>query len=277
MDIEKAFDHVPRYLLLKKLVCLGAGKSMLFALKQIYKFSICILKFQGELSTTFRMERGVRRGAASSVLLFNAFMDGLFKHLDSNCNVENLLNDIHTLIHADDTILLSTNRDNFINKCNEAISFFSKNMLSLNLGKSGFIIINPKAGDRKSHLVLNSGILKYKHKLEYLGVYISDSGSLKNDIKMVIAQRRANISIKLTNFCKVNRNAPLSVKLDVLDTCISTSITYACETWGSNVSEAELCYRSGIKVAMNVRENTNNEIIYIESGKYPIECKVKKG
>ena len=68
----------------------------------------------------------------------------------------------------------------------------------------------------------------------------------------------------------------LSVKLDVLDTCISTSITYACETWGSNVNEAELSYRSGIKVAMNVRENTNNEIIYIESGKYPIECKVKK-
>ena len=136
-------------------------------------------------------------------------------------------------------------------------------MLSLHLGKSGFIIINPKAGDGKSHLVLNSGILKYKHnKLVYLGVYISASGSMKNDIKMVIAQRRANISIKYTNFCRANRNAPLSVKLDVLDTCISTSITYACETWGSNVNEAELCYRSGIKVALNVRENSNNEIVY---------------
>ena len=89
---------------------------------------------------------------------------------------------------------------------------------------------------------------------------------------MAISQRRANISIKYTHFCKANTNAPLTVKLDLLDTCISTSITFACETWGSNVSEAELCYRSGIKVALNVRENTNNEIVYIESGKYPIEC-----
>ena len=32
MDIEKAFDHVPRYLLLKKLVDLNIGKCMLFAL-----------------------------------------------------------------------------------------------------------------------------------------------------------------------------------------------------------------------------------------------------
>ena len=40
VDIEKAFDHVPRSLLLKKLVKIGVGKLMLFALKQVYMFSI---------------------------------------------------------------------------------------------------------------------------------------------------------------------------------------------------------------------------------------------
>ena len=78
VDIEKAFDHVPRSLLLKKLVKLGIGRLMLFALKQVYMYSMCVIKFQGELSETFRMYRGVRQGAASSVLLFNCFMDGLF-------------------------------------------------------------------------------------------------------------------------------------------------------------------------------------------------------
>ena len=42
MDIEKAFDHVPRSLLLSKLVRMGVGKCMLFALKQIYSYSTCI-------------------------------------------------------------------------------------------------------------------------------------------------------------------------------------------------------------------------------------------
>ena len=37
MDIEKAFDHVPRSLMLRKLVGLGIGKCMLFALKQLYR------------------------------------------------------------------------------------------------------------------------------------------------------------------------------------------------------------------------------------------------
>ena len=79
VDIEKAFDHVPRSLLLKKLVKLGIGKLMLFALKQVYSYSVCVIKFQNELSDSFRMHRGVRQGAASSVLLFIAFMDGLFE------------------------------------------------------------------------------------------------------------------------------------------------------------------------------------------------------
>ena len=108
VDIEKAFDNVPRSLLLKKLVKLGIGRCMLFALKQLYSFSICVIKFEGELSDSFKMDRGVRQGAASSVLLFNCFMDDLFKYLDDKCSVEAVLGDIHTLIHADDTIILST-------------------------------------------------------------------------------------------------------------------------------------------------------------------------
>ena len=150
MDIAKAFDHVPRSLLLKKLVKLGVGKSMLFALKQVYSFSVCVLKFQNELSGSFMMRRGVRQGAASSVLLFNAFIDGLFTHLESKCSVENLLGDIHALIHADDTIVLSTDRLKFIKKCNEAVKFFTENKLELNMGKSCFLVINPiSSNDRR--------------------------------------------------------------------------------------------------------------------------------
>ena len=76
------------------------------------------------------------------MLLFNAFIDGLFDHLKAKCSAEELLSDIHSLIHADDTIILSTDRDRFIHKCNEAITFFTANKLNLNVGKSCYLIIN---------------------------------------------------------------------------------------------------------------------------------------
>ena len=96
-------------------------------------YSVCVIKFQGELSNTFRMYRGVRQGAASSVLLFNCFMDGLFHHLEQKCSVEMFIHTIHALIHADDTIILSTSRENFILKCNEAVRFFQSNKLKIEL------------------------------------------------------------------------------------------------------------------------------------------------
>ena len=123
MDIEKAFDTVPRLPLLQKLVKIGIGRCMLAALKQLYSYTTCIIKFKQAFSNSFRMLRGIRQGAASSVLLFNEFMDGLFKHLADLCDDEDILGDIHTLIHADDTIILSTNRTAFIQKCNETVKF----------------------------------------------------------------------------------------------------------------------------------------------------------
>ena len=192
-------------------------------------------------------------------------------HLQNIHMLEVLLVDIHTIIHANDTILLSTDRNKFIKKCNEMMNFFHANGLSLNLDKSGYMIINPKEHDLKTCIILQSGVLKYKSVIEYLGVFVTDIASLKNDIKLYVDKKRANVSIKFTNFCKKNRNAPLHVKLDVLDTCVTSALTYGCETWGRYVNEAELCYRSGLKTALNVRQNVNNEIVYIESGKWPLQ------
>ena len=53
------------------------------------------------------------------------------------------------LLHADDTALLSTDRKSFVNKCNLMLKYFEENHLSLNLSKSGYMIINCKNPDEK--------------------------------------------------------------------------------------------------------------------------------
>ena len=135
------------------------------------------------------------------------------------------------MIHADDTIILSTDRLKFIQKCNELLRFFDMHHLKLNLGKSGYFIIDPKENDVKHSIISESGFLKYKSEIEYLGVIVTDIGvivtdigvivtdigSIKHDVQLYINKKRANVSIKYTNFCKTNRNAPFFVKLEVLE------------------------------------------------------------
>ena len=79
------------------------------------------------------------------------------------------------------------------------------------------------------------------------------------------------------NFCRKNFLAPLFVKLKVLSSCVSASLVYGCETWGmSKVNKAESAFRQGLKSALSIRDCTNNEIVYIESGELPLEIRISK-
>ena len=93
------------------------------------------------------------------------------------------------------------------------LEYFSDNLLSLNLDKSGFIIIDPTGMEKKSDIFLNNGILEYKSIITYLGAKISDTGKISNDVELYVAEKRSNITIKFENFCRTNFLAPLKLNL----------------------------------------------------------------
>ena len=276
-DLAKAFDKVSRYLMLKKLVARGISNCMLQALKRLYKCTYCVLSYGKEMSDRFRTLTGIRQGATSSTLLFIGFIDDLIDYLEERCPPEPILDVLHCLLHADDTAIVSTNRENFVNKCNHMLDYFDANELKLNFSKCEYLIINGKEDDQKTSLDLSYGALEYKNVVKYLGMKISDTGSIKEDIDMNIEDKRANVTIKYGNFCRKNFLAPLDIKLTVLNTCVSTSLTYGCEVWGeSRISKLETLYRQGLKSALSVRNGVNNEIVYIETGSWPLQVRITK-
>ena len=276
-DLEKAFDKVSRLLLLKRLIKRGIGNCMLQALKRVYLHTTCIIGTGSNASDEFRTFSGIRQGAPSSVLLFIFFIDELITCLHEQCDEEPILRFMHCLLHADDTAVLSTDRELFKKKCNHMLKFFNDNSLSLNFPKSSYLIINGKEHDIKCDLELDFGMLEYKSVYEYLGAIISDCGNITSDIERYINGKRANVTIKFNNFLRKNFLAPLSEKLNVLDVCVSSSLTYGCETWGTaSIKSIEIIYRHGLKRALSVRQTTNNEIVYIETGRLPLSIRMAK-
>ena len=273
-DLAKAFDKVSRYQMLKKLIARGVGNCMLQALKRLYMYTYCVLSFCNEYSDKFRTTSGIRQGAASSALLFIGFIDDLVEYLEARCQPEPFIDMLHCLLHADDTTIISTDRDLFIFKCNAMLDYFSENELKLNLSKSGYFIINGKAKDVKDTLILKNGNLD-KSTIKYLGMKFSDTGKIKEDIDINIGSKRPNITIKFTNFCRKNFLSPLFVKLRVLNSCVTSSLLYGSEVWAeSKVPKLESLYRQGLKIALSVRNNVCNEIVYIETGENPLELRI---
>ena len=82
-------------------------------------------------------------------------MDQFISMLRQKCIAENILGEVHMLLHADDTVVssttgelhmllhadgtvvFSTTYELFINKCNTLISLYKENRLELNFKKSG--------------------------------------------------------------------------------------------------------------------------------------------
>ena len=203
-----------------------------------------------------------------------SFVDDLIDYLKAKCLEEPLLKELHCLLHADDTAILSTDRRLFIEKCNHMLDYFESNSLSLNLSKSGFIVINGKEED-KNDIELKNGFLANKKAATYLGVIISESGNIAYDVNLFIEEKQSNVIVKYPNFCRRKFLAPLDTKLNVLNCCVSSSLTYACETWGdSNFSNIEVLYRRGLKSALSVRPSLNNEIVYLETGEWPLKVRI---
>ena len=276
-DLSKAFDRVSRYLLLKQLVKLGVGSVIFYSLKSIYSVTRCVLKGFGKLSEVFETHTGIKQGASSSVILFIIFMDDIIDNLKENCLIEPILKDLHCLLHADDTLVLSTNRELFIHKCNQLIDTIVEKKMSLNYKKSGYFIINGGAVDIRCHLKLKSGWLKYKSEQKYLGAIFTDTGSLKNDVKLFLEKKTKEVNVKLARFLVKNEYAPVSVKLKVVNACINSALMYTCEAWGScPLNAVEMLQRKALKMILNVSTNTPNEIVYIESGYQTLKPSIYK-
>ena len=216
------------------------------------------------------------RGASSSTWLFITFIDGLVKFLKERCVEEPLTGLLHCLLHADDTAIVGTSREKFITKCNLMIEYFNENQLTLNFSKSAYMIINGK-NELKTDIELSNGNLEYVSSYTYLGTIITDSGSIKHDVLCHINSKRSNLTIKYSNFCRKNYLAPLYIKQMVLDTCVNAALVYGCESWGNYLAPTiDTIYRQGLKTALSIRHSVNNEIVYVESDRYPLTIRIKK-
>ena len=91
----------------------------------------CVLKSGQKLSNIFTTHSEIKQGAPSSVILFIIFMDQFIDDLQKNCIKENILGELHVLLHVDNSIIVSTKREPFIAKCNTSIGLFHEKRLKI--------------------------------------------------------------------------------------------------------------------------------------------------
>ena len=180
----------------------------------------------------------------------------------------------HLLMHADDIMLLATSRVLMIEKVECLIRFCNDNFIRLQMSKCAVMCINSDRDDDYEPVKTNNIELKSANCEVYLGSSITNSFRLIDDVDADIKMRTNNV-IKYFAFLRNNSNAPVEVKLLVLEACVTSSLLYNAETWANTkIDRLEVLYRRILKSILGIGVTTCTEFPYIELGVPSIRTRI---
>ena len=183
--------------------------------------------FNGYSSDLLLNKCGVPQGSVLGPLLFLLYINDL-------PNVSKLL---QFYLFADDTIIYYESSSFFelektLNKeLRKLYLWLNVNRLSLNIGKTNFIIFHPYNKPVKScvTILIDKKAISEKNYLKYLGVIVDSTLSWNHQISSVTKKISRAIGIMY----KLRDLVPLSVLMSIYYSLIYSHIVYAIEVWGS--------------------------------------------
>ena len=84
IDFRKAYDSVWHEAIFYKMEKNGISGKLLDVIKDIYKKTKCVIKIKDSITDYFNYTRGVRQGCPLSPILFNLYVNDLFKNLNED-------------------------------------------------------------------------------------------------------------------------------------------------------------------------------------------------
>lgn len=171
VDASKAFDRILHSKLFEILRSRGLPECFIRVIKNWYSKLYSRVKWNGSMSSSFRINLGIRQGGVLSPVLFNVYVDELICRLhksDLGCHIGDLY--VGCLMYADDLILLSASiieLQAMLQICDVfalefGISFNAQKTLCVALGKKRRLVA--------CNLVLNNEPVQWADKFKYLGV-----------------------------------------------------------------------------------------------------------
>ncbi len=229
VDYEQAFDSVDREVLWKLLRYYDIPFKMVNLIKSSYEGMTCRVIHAGQLTTSFRVNTGVRQGCLLSPFLFLIAIDWIMKTSTSerrNGIQWTLWSQLDDLDFADNLALLSHSHQQMQEKTS---------VLAATSAQVGLIIHKEKTKILKTNvsninpITLNGCPLEEVQSFTYLGSIIDQQGGTDADVKARIGKARVAF-IQLKNIW-ASRELTLTTKIRLFNSNVKSVLLYGAETW----------------------------------------------
>lgn len=222
MDLEKAFDRVPRDLIWAALRWHRVPELYIKLIMDMYDNACTKIKCMSGVSDSFFVTIGVHQGAVLSPLLFNIVMNYLMQDLMDDVLLVLQFADDYALID-EDIVRLQTALDRWLRK-------MESNGLRISREKSEYLHLPFSHADSPTpDFTLDGTMIPKCKSFKYLGSVVNQSGNCDDDVNHRISVAWLRWKENSSIFC--DPRIPVKLKGKLYSTVIYPTIAYGSKCW----------------------------------------------
>ena len=263
IDFRKAFDTIKHELMWTIMGTFGVDAKIIRVLQCTYDCSMAAVRVGTELGTWFEQKVGTRQGDPLSPVIFITYLERVMDQEQGDKKGVCISGEgINNLRFADDIDLLEEDIEEVQNNMDRLVKAAEPMGLRVNIGKTKTMVFGRETVERE--IKVNGIAVECVQEFVYLGSLLT----WDNDCSREIRRRIAQATGAMAGFNNVwnSKKIKLTVKLQVVRSCIFSILLYASETWVIRKNDTDRlmafemkCYRRLLNIRWQLKV-TNKEI-----------------
>uniref|UniRef100_A0A8D0CHB3 Reverse transcriptase domain-containing protein n=1 Tax=Scleropages formosus TaxID=113540 RepID=A0A8D0CHB3_SCLFO len=278
VDLEKAFDRVPRGILWGVLRDYGVRGSLLRAVRSLYDRSRSLVRIAGSKSDLFPVHVGLRQGCPLSPILFIIFMDRISRRSQGTESVCFGGREISSLLFADDVVLLASSSQDLQRALGRFAAECEAAGMRISTSKSEAMVLSRKKVD--CSLRVRGELLPQVEEFKYLGVLFTSEGKMERQVDRRIGAASA-VMRSLYRSVVVKRELSRKAKLSIYRSIYVPTLTYGHELWimtermRSRIQAAEMSFLRRV-AGRTLRDRVRSSVTREELGVEPLLLRIER-